>query len=367
MRVLHIETGRNLYGGALQVAYLLQGLKGSGVRSILVCPEGSEIAQAAAGFAEVHPLPMRGELDVLFGLRLIRLIRKVRPDLIHVHSRRGADLWGAVAARATGTRAVLTRRVDNPENAMLARFKYRQFARVVSISEGIRQVLIKEGVPARHVSCVHSAVDMADRRQDCDRSWFRREFGLAESHQTVAVIAQLIPRKGHRFLIEAAPEILEKCPEAHFLFFGKGALRQELESLCAEAGIRDKVIFAGFRDDLRHILPCIDLVVHPALMEGLGVSLLQAAASGVPIVGARSGGIPEIVRDGVNGYLVPPGDAQALIDPISRLLSDGTLAAGFGEAGHRIVKEHFSIEAMVAGNLEIYRQLAGFSVMCGHL
>lgn len=167
----------------------------------------------------------------------------------------------------------------------------------------------------------------------------------------------MIQRKGHRYLLEAAPAILEQCPGARFLFFGKGPLRQELEELSAKAGLRDKVLFAGFRQDLQRIVPCLDLVVHPALMEGLGVSLLQAAATAVPIVGAKAGGIPEIVRDGINGYLVPPGNAEALVEPIVSLLQDRQLAASFGSAGQQIVQEFFSIPAMVAGNLNIYRKL----------
>jgi len=358
MRILHIETGMNLYGGALQVLYLLRGLHQQGSGNILVCPEGSEIARAAAPYAEVRALPMRGELDLLFGARLVRLVKTAGPDLIHVHSRRGADLWGALAARLTRNKALVTRRVDNPEPGWLARLKYRQFAHVVTISEGIRRVLLKEGVASGHVSCVHSAVDLDAWQQPCDVDWFRQEFGLPEDARAVGVIAQLIPRKGHRFLIEAVPRILTKVPGAHFLFFGKGPLETDLRGLCEKQGMGDRFVFAGFREDLSRIVPCLDLVVHPALMEGLGVSLLQAAAAGVPIVGAGAGGIPEIVRDSVNGYLVSPGDAAALIDPVTRLLTDAELAAGFGEAGRRIVEERFSIEAMVAGNLEIYRQLA---------
>ncbi len=357
MKVLHIETGMNLYGGALQVFYLLRGLHEKGVENILVCPRGSEIAAAAAPFAQVAAFPMRGDLDVPFAVRLIRLLRKVKPDIMHVHSRRGADLWGAVAARVTGIRSILTRRVDNPEPRWLAKLKYGQFDRVITISAGIRVVLAAEGVPERQLTCVHSAVDLEPYREAADRDWFRREFGLGGEEQTVAVIAQLIPRKGHRFLIEAAPAILHACPETRFLFFGKGPLRDELEQLCAATGIAGKVIFAGFRDDLQRILPCLDVVVHPALMEGLGVSLLQAAACGLPIVAARAGGIPEIVRNGINGYLVQPGDSDALVGPVVELLRKPGTARRMGEAGLAIVKSDFSIPAMIGRNLEIYSSL----------
>ncbi len=115
----------------------------------------------------------------------------------------------------------------------------------------------------------------------------------------------------------------------------------------------------GFRDDLPRILPALDLLVHPASMEGLGVALLQAAACGIPIVAGRAGGIPEIVHDGENGWLVEPDDSSALAERINTLLDHPEQAAAFGAAGRRLVEQAFSIPAMAAGNLAIYRKTLG--------
>jgi glycosyltransferase involved in cell wall biosynthesis len=359
MKVLHIETGMHLYGGALQVVYLLRGLHAAGVTSLLACPAGSAVGDAARPVAEVHPMAMRGDLDPRFGWQMARLMRRIRPDLVHVHSRRGADLWGPLAARLTGARAIITRRVDNPEPGWLARFKYGVFERVVTISEGIRQVLLAEGVPADKVVCVHSAVDVGAYRQGCDRAWFRREFALAEDETVVAVIAQLIPRKGHQVLIDALPEVLAAAPRTRVLFFGQGPLREALEAHCVARGVTQHVVFAGFRADLERILPCLDLVVHPAFMEGLGVSLLQAAACGVAIVAARAGGIPEVVRDGESGLLVEPGEPRPLAAAVLALLREPERRQALGRGGRALVERSFSLDSMVAGNLAVYRMLLG--------
>ena len=357
MHVLHIETGRNLYGGALQVLYLLRGLREKRVENILVCPTGSDICQAAAPYADVRAMPMRGELDLPFGLRLVRLIKACRPDVIHVHSRRGADLWGALAARSRGVPAVITRRVDNPEPALMARLKYRFYDRIVTISEGIRRVLLSEGIPKDKIVCVPSGVDHRRYRQPCDRRWFQREFDLLPAHRTIAMIAQFIPRKGHRLLVEAARQILVSWPDARFLLFGKGPLEKEIRRLCKHSRIADKVIFGGFRDDLERILPCLDLLVHPAEMEGLGVSLLQAAAAGIPIIASRVGGIPEIVHDGLNGYLVEAGDVGGMAGRVTKILAEPEKARRLGSAGLKMVQSRFSIGAMVNGNLSVYRDV----------
>jgi len=357
MHILHIETGRNLYGGALQVLYLLRGLREKGVENILVCTAGSDICRTAAPYADVRAMPMKGELDLPFGVRLVRLTKACGPDIIHVHSRRGADLWGALAARCRRVPAVITRRVDNPEPALMARLKYRFYDRIVTISEGIRRVLLSEGIPKDKIVCVPSGVDHQRYRQPCDRRWFQREFDLLPTHRTIAMIAQFIPRKGHRILIEAARQILVSWPDARFLLFGKGPLEKEIQRLCEHNRIADKVIFGGYRDDLERILPCLDLLVHPAEMEGLGVSLLQAAAAGIPIVASRVGGIPEIVHDGLNGYLVEAGDVSGLTGRVTTILAEPEKARRLGSAGLKMVQSLFSTGAMVNGNLSVYRDV----------
>lgn len=357
MKVIHVETGMNLYGGALQVFYLLRGLQAAGVENILVCPRGSGIAAVASPYADVRELTCRGELDAVFGHRLFRLVCAERADILHVHSRRGADLWGSLVVRRSGQTALLTRRVDNPEPGWLARWKYRPFRRIVTISEGIRQVLLGEGLADGSIECIHSAVDAEAYRREPDPAWFRREFGLPDDAAAVGVIAQLIERKGHRFLIEAAPGILKQCPNVYFLFFGKGPEHEQLEGLCRQAGIAERFRFAGFRDDMPAILPNLQLVAHPALMEGLGIALLQASAAGIPIVAARSGGIPEIVDDGVNGRLVAAGQAGELCGAIVDLLNSPAKRIEMGGKGKRLVEENFSIAAMVRGNLRIYRDI----------
>jgi len=357
MHILHVETGRNLYGGALQVVYLLNGLKAKGVRNTLVCPKGSEIAAQSADAAHIHEVAFAGELDLFFLPRLRRIIHSSRPDIVHVHSRRGADLWGGLAARLEKTPAVVTRRVDNPERAWVVRFKYSLYDHVVTISEGVRSVLLSEGLNPGKTTLIHSAVDLDRYRYPGDREWFYREFGLEPGSMAIGTVAQFIPRKGHRGIIDAAPMILEKHPKARFLFFGQGPLKEELLSVCMKSGLENIIRFPGFRKDLDRIFPCLDILLHPASMEGLGVSLLQAAASEVPLIGARAGGIPEIVQDGINGYLIPHDDSAAIVTAVLSLIGDPDKRRRFGREGRRIAESFFSIDAMVDGYKRVYSNI----------
>lgn len=358
MKVLHVETGMHLYGGALQVAFLIRGLRARGVTNVMVCPRGSAIAQAAADDVDcLHAVPMAGDFDLAFVPRLRRRIRAEHPDVVHLHSRRGADVLGALAARPLGIPIVMSRRVDNPESRRVVRVKYRLYDRVITISEGIRQVLLSEGLATDKVVCVHSAVDTELYRPGGDRDWFRDTFGMAHDQIAIGMAAQMIERKGHRTLLRALPAVIAEHPDLRVLLFGQGPLRAELEREVRAQQLDSHVRFEGFRDDLPRVLPCLDLLVHPARMEGLGVALLQAASCGVPIVAGRAGGIPEIVHDGDNGFLVEPDDVSALARALAQLCGDADLRRRFGARGREIALRNFSIDAMVEGNLRVYQTL----------
>jgi glycosyltransferase involved in cell wall biosynthesis len=360
MKILHVESGRHLYGGAQQVLYLMEGLARLGdpqLTQVLACPTQAHIAPAARPFAQVHELPMGGDLDVGLVWRLRRLMVQERPDIVHLHSRRGADTWGALAARWAGVPCILSRRVDNREPAWLVGAKYRLYDQVITISEGIRQVLLAQGVPAAQVHCVRSAVNAAPYLHPGDKAALLRQHGWPADTLLIGMVAQLIERKGHRHLLAALPAVLAQHPQVKVLLFGRGPLLQALRQAVAQQGLDASVCFMGFRDDLPALLGCLDVLAHPADMEGLGVALLQASAAQVPIVACRAGGMPEAVRDGVNGLLIPVGDVSALTQALLRLLGDAALRTRLGAAGRALVLREFSVDAMCAGNLARYRTL----------
>jgi glycosyltransferase involved in cell wall biosynthesis len=355
MHVVHVETGRHLYGGARQVLYLLEGLSRENLQSTLICTSDSAISVAATDLGiEVESMPMSGDLDFGFGLRVAAYLRRTRPDLVHVHSRRGADVWGGIGALRAAVPAVLTRRVDNPDVALIGTLKYRLYRRVVAISGDIRQRLLRQGVPADKLALVHSAVKAADAQPQLSERRFRQLFQISEQALVIAVIGQLIPRKGQAFMLAAWPEILASYHRARLILFGDGPDQSRLRRQAARAGIANSVIFAGYRADLHNYLGDLDLVVHPATSEGLGVCLLEAQAAGVPVVASRVGGIPEAVDDQVTGTLVPSADPEAMARAVIELLGHPERRARMGEAGRRHVARHFSVDAMLSGNLAVY-------------
>lgn len=338
--------------------FLLDNLSSLGVDSSLVCDSRSAIRTACeAQGINVHPFKIAGDLDVTFPFKLWKLCKQTRPDLIHVHSRRGVDYWGGWVAKRLGIPCILSRRVDNPEPRSLVKFKYNLYNRVITISDGIRQVLIKEGLKDEKITLVRSAVDFESFPAPISKEAFLKRFDLNPSHLVIACAAQLISRKGHRFLLEALPRVVKVYPDVRVFLFGKGAEEQNLKKQVQDLGLENTVSFPGFVDDVKSIYPHIDILVHPALMEGLGVALIEASYCKVPIIAAAVGGIPEIVRDQQNGFLVHPGQVEPFQDTLLKLLSDKNLRKQMGQTGHELAIEEFSVNPMVDGNFKVYKSI----------
>lgn len=359
MRIVHLESGRHLYGGARQVADLIEGLDALDVDNLLLCARGSALAQYALP-AEMIALPLGGDLDIGQCSRLARMLRGLEPDLVHVHSRRGADLYGGWAARRSSVPAVLTRRVESKEPVLWARLKFWPYARVIAISQAIYDELTgRFRLPANKLALVRSAVDPGRFRAEGARERLRQTFDLPPDAVVLGCVAQLIPRKGHATLLASLPQLIARTPALHAILFGAGHLETRIAEQIGELDLTARVTLAGFREDLDALLPGLDLLVHPAEREGLGVAVLEALAARVPVVAGAAGGIPEAIEDGVTGLLVAPNDPVALAAAIERVLDDEALRAGLVERGYQRVEQESSIARMVRGNLAVYEEVLG--------
>jgi len=173
----------------------------------------------------------------------------------------------------------------------------------------------------------------------------------------IAAAGQLIPRKGHRYLLQAVADLRHSHPNLRTIVFGEGYLNNQLREQAASLGLGEVVQFAGFRDDLDSYMSCVDVFVHPALTEGLGVVTLKAAAAGVPVVGFKAGGLAEAVVDGQTGILVQPESVEELRRAIAALLDDADLRQQLGVAGRERMQNEFSIDTMVDKHITLYESV----------
>lgn len=359
--ILHLELGRQLYGGAKQVVYLLQAMQAyPEFNHVLVCPEDSAIAEVKLPGCTTLPVAYKGEIDFTLVAKLGRIIQQHNVDVLHAHSRRGADVWGAFAARFNGVPALCTRRVDNPEGK-LASWKYKQYKAVVSISEGVKVVVSAHLNGQQLQPVIHSAVALDEFTFSPDRAWLNHTYDVPADHKVIANFAQLIPRKGQSDLIVAMKQVIAAYPKVTCLLFGKGKEREHYQQLIDQHQLGSQMKLCGFSDEVARILPSIDIVAHPALAEGLGVILLQAGACARPVVACPSGGIKEVIRDQKNGLLVPPQSPDALANALCSLLDNPTLANQMGEHAFQTVKAHFSPASMAKSYASLYSTLTGNS------
>ncbi len=345
-------------GGPQQVIYLINALRARGHDNTLVCPPDSGIDGVArlAGI-RVQNLFCAGDLDLPFAYRLAQFLKDQTPDLVHCHSRRGADVLGGLAAAFADVPAVVSRRVDNTEVRLLATLRYKPFDKIIAISNAIAEVLREHGIEDERIEVIRSAVD-ADRfakPPDCEVA--RQAFGVKDDVFTIAAAGQLIPRKGHRFLLQAIAGLANERRRVRLVIFGEGGLDTELRAQAASLGLGDVVQFAGFRSDLDDFIGCFDLFVHPALTEGLGVATLKAAAAGVPVVGFDAGGLNEAVEHGKTGLLVTPENVAQLKEAITTMIDDDQLRQRMGDAGRERMQKEFSIDTMADQHIALYESV----------
>ncbi len=356
VKIVHIETGRHFYGGPQQVVWLVKGLIKAGVECLLVCTPDSAInAVARQAGVPVANVPCKGDHDLRFAWRLYRLLRRERPDLVHCHSRRGADLPGGWSAFLAKVPAVLSRRVDNAEASRLAAIRYWPFATVIAISDNIASLLRENGLEPHKLAVIRDAVDVESMQAEPDRKVLQDAFEISDKAFAIAVVAQLIPRKGHRFLLDVLPGLLTAYPHIKVVFFGAGEHEEATRLLTRKLGLSGAVRFAGFRDDLDHYLGAFDLLVHPAEKEGLGVAMLKAAAAGLPVIAFDTAGAKEAVVNRKTGVLVALRDLDGLQRAIEVMIQEPEMRQEMGAAGRQRMRDEFAVAAMVESHLTVYR------------
>jgi glycosyltransferase involved in cell wall biosynthesis len=285
------------------------------------------------------------------------MLRQERVEIFHAHLNWSlactAGLLAAALARIPAIATVqLWGETQNGAMIPLLRTASRSIvARHIGVSSEIGERLTSEfGLLSERVRVVHNGVPMRSPERGASQQALRP----GNSAQVVTV-ARLELQKDHMSLLRAAAML----PGVRFIFAGEGPERANLEDRVARLGLGNRVIFLGQRDDVPHLLASSDLFVLPSLHEGLPLALLEAMALGLPVVASSIGGIREVVTDGKTGLLVPPGDPVALAGAIGRLFDDPELARRLSTAAQESVRERFSVEAMVHGVSDIYREVLG--------
>ncbi|MGD0074580.1 MAG: glycosyltransferase family 4 protein [Candidatus Binataceae bacterium] len=362
LRIVGIDPERGFSGGESQVLGLTLELIRAGHQAELLCdPRGLLWRRAGAAGVVRYPLAIRNSLDARAGLKLRAFLRRGAYDVVHFHTARAhamAPFAGGAPRRAGDRVLVVTRRMDYVPNRLFASWLYNHAVdAVAAISSGVMRALESAGVASGRITLIPSGVDCMRFRPalPAEREAARAALGIAADEVALGTVGALEARKGHRFLIDALSAIAGRGLAFRCFIVGAGSEREALAGQIRGLGLGNQVTLAGGVEDPGQLLSAIDVFVFPSLKEGLGVALMEAMACGIAPVASNTGGIPELIETGRSGLLVSPGSAAELANALEVLIAAPNMRREIGAAARARMVENFSMTAMAARTIELYR------------
>ena len=352
-RVVHLASGREWRGGQRQVWLLARALARLGIAQVVVTGTASELAaRLGRDGIRVRAVPWGAGLDPRVLPGLVAELR-AGPSLVHAHDAHAVTL-GGLGAWLAGRPLVATRRVDFH---LRRRGCWGRAARVIAISRAVADVLEADGIAPDRVAVVHSGIALEDLRAT-SRLGIRDRLELEPETPIAANVAALVPHKDHATLLRSAALLAQRLPAVHWVVAGEGPLRPALERLRGELKLDGRVHFLGHLEEPARLIADASCFVMSSREEGLGTSVLEAMALGIPVASTTAGGLPEMLRAGA-GLLVPPADPAALAAAVARLLSEPGLAREVASKGS-IAVQGFTAERMAEAVRSVYRSLIPF-------
>lgn len=295
---------------------------------------------------------------------LVQLVQQFRADgtkVVHTHHL-GQLLYGGLAGRLAGCRVIHTEHeyytLMRPRAQQLLRVLTRLADRVTAVAEPVRNFLEgTAGLPASKLITIRNGVEI--HRYEAAIPYDREKWDLQNSDVVIGCVARLSPEKGHMVLLRAFQKVISRHPFARLVIVGDGEERERLQHLVATLSIGHFVRFLGLRADVPEVLGACDLFTLPSIQEGFPMVILEALAAGKAVIASEVGAIPDVIRHGDTGLLVPPGDADALADALCLLIEDQKARRRLGQSGHKLVREVYDFERTVGQYDDLYQNVLG--------
>jgi glycosyltransferase involved in cell wall biosynthesis len=356
IKVLHIDCSHEWRGGQQQASYLVQAMTAQGFHTAMACPAKSPLADFCTSNHIKHfPFQIKSEFDVSAATKLARMCHDNEYQILHAHDAHALAVASMAKLFFSSLIVIAARRVDfHVKKPIIGAYKYtnRRVNHIITVSEKIRDILIEDGVPAEKITTVHSGIDI-HKFDHIQKTTIREEFGIPSDHFVLGTVAAIAGHKDYPTLLRAAKIVTEQDEHITFIAVGKGPDEDSVKSMADELSVK-RFHFAGFRPDVGEFLKTFDAFVLSSKTEGLGTSLLDAQAVGLPIVATAAGGIPEIVHDGVNGVLAPIQNPEALAEKIMQLKKDKELQSKFSKNALQQVKA-FDVSETVRKTINVYK------------
>jgi glycosyltransferase involved in cell wall biosynthesis len=366
IKVIQVIHGMH-YGGAENVVYnIVNQLEETEFDSFICCTNftgdiGEEMARD--GFP-IRTLP-KG-LGVIGTYKAIRsLLDELDADVVHTHGTPALLAVSLLFLRRRKTKWIHTYHFGNyphvKKTYLYAEKALSRFAdQLVSVSDSQQRAVIRHlGVAKKKIMTIFNGVpDNPCRNDAAMRASYRNALGYTDQDIVVASIVVLTRQKGINYLIDSVDSVCNQQSNVKYLIVGGGVLENDLREQAAQVKHSDKIQFTGWRKDIKEIMTAVDVFVLPSLWEGLPMVLLEAMASGLPVIVTDVADNANVVEDGRSGYVIPPADTEALQDAILKMTSDGRKVESFGEQARISYEQRFTVSKMVEQYAEVYRRLS---------
>ncbi len=351
-------------GGEFFVLKLASELKLRGYNVLIGCRKDDiffkKLNEAGLKTTNIS-FPEKGSSDLKKTIGEIRKVIKDEQTNV-VHSNTGYDRTaGAFAARGTNAVHITSCHSLEPISHNLTHFIRNRFLTQHFIADGesIKNLIVsKNNIPAQKITVIHNGIDPVEMSRDSLlRKDIRAEFGIGDNEVLIGSVGRLVEFKGYKYLLTAFKIVLEKIPAAKLMIVGDGELMGSLKTQADTLKISDRLIFTGFRDDLKAVYSAFDIYINSSI-EGGGelfpFSVLYAMAQGLPIAAARVGDIPEMIRDNENGFLVPERSPYKIAEKLLELINDPDTSITFGKTGRLLIEEKFTLDKMTDKIVNVY-------------
>jgi len=361
MNILILNAGRGWGGIESHSITLSLALLKRGHRTIIACSDGGHVHQnAAESGLPIRNIKVLNACDLISILKIIRLASKEKIDIILANL--GKEYWpAALAAKLLGKKIVFIRHQTDRIRRTTRWLVNNHVGRIVAVSGAVRNALLGSGIRRDKIALVPNSISLAKFDPSrIDRERIRKELGVVGNDLLVGTIGKLNKGKGVYELLEAAAAIASEGRPIKLIFVGDGPEKEGLVNGAEKLGIRDRAIFTGIRRDVERLYAAMDVFVLPSTCdEAFGMVIIEAMAMGKPVIGTEVGGIPELISDGKNGLLVPPGDAKALSAAIRKYLTDRDFSARIAACGRLTVESQFSDSTLGDRFEEVLEKLWG--------
>jgi len=358
MNILHIVNSLDCGGLENFTIELSKELMRTGDKAFICCLDqmGNLAPNAIDSGISVTDFQIKNGLDLQCIWKLRKYMIANRIDVVHTHNKKPL-IYGTIAAKLANVSRIIHTRHGQAADAV-PWYIWKLNSKVVTISEDAKACLVStNNIAEADVAVIDNGIplDKFDSISVEASQELKNEIGLLAKSQVVGIVARLAIEKDHRTLIHAFAEVLRINENAVLVIVGDGPLSKELQELTQELKVEKSVYFLGFRQNIAELISIFDIFVLSSTSEGMSLTLLEAMASKKPIVATNVGGNPEVVQDGLTGFIVPPKDPLLMAKAITSLLGNGDLASKFSLNGYERIKNKYSLVSMTEKYKRLYK------------